>query len=177
MKDQPVTTVIRPVVEKDLPSVAELFYQTVRHVDPALYTPEQTAAWAPEAGTPDGWARRFRGYQALVALDGERVVGFASISPAGHIDMLFVRHDRQREGIGAALLRRMLELADGWRLDEVHTEASLVAKGLFERFGFEVVEVEEVVRRGVSLRRFRMSLRRLGTLYKGAGNERSNVAT
>jgi len=159
--------VIRAVVESDLPAIAELFYQTVRHISPDLYTPEQTAAWAPEAGTAEGWARRFRGYEAVVAVDGEQVVGFGSVSRDGHIDMLFVHHARQREGIGAALLRRMLELAEAWRVTELHTEASLVAKGLFERFGFVVVTPEDIVRRGVVLRRFRMRRKSGCDLMKG----------
>lgn len=151
-----MTVAIRAAVDRDLPSIATLFYDAVRHISPDLYTPEQTAAWAPEIGTDEGWARRFQGYQALVAVDGDQVVGFTSISRAGHLNMLFVHHQRQRQGIGSALLRAALALADEWRLTDVHTEASLVAKGLFERFSFEVVEAEDVVRRGVTLRRFRM---------------------
>jgi hypothetical protein len=38
----------------------------------------------------------------------------------------------------------------------LHTEASEFSKPLFEKFGFETIEVEHMVQKGVEFKRYRM---------------------
>ena len=129
---------IREAHDEDYAAIGQLFFETVHSVNLRDYTPQQVAAWAPAMGSGDEWRKRL----------------------AGHVDLLYVHKDRQRQGVGSALLGRAIELAVQWKLPSVHTEASITARGLFERHGFEVVQPEDVIRHGVTLRRYRM-LRRL----------------
>ena len=114
---------------------------------------------APAVAPAEEWRKRLAGQVVLVAVEGAMVAGFVSIERNGHVDLLYVHKDRQRQGVGSALLGRAIELAVQWKLDSVYTEASITARGLFERHGFEVVEAEDVVRHGVTLRRYRMQRR------------------
>ena len=151
---------IREAHDEDYAAIGQLFFETVHSVNLRDYTPQQVAAWAPAMGSGDEWRKRLAGQVVLVAVEGAMVVGFVSIERDGHVDLLYVHKDRQRQGVGSALLGRAIELAVQWKLPSVHTEASITARGLFERHGFEVVQPEDVIRHGVTLRRYRM-LRRL----------------
>lgn len=87
-------------------------------------------------------------YFLVATIDGE-VVGnlglHASKSPRRrHVGSLgmSVRDDRQRRGVGTALLKAAIELADGWlnyqRLElSVYTD-NLAALHLYQKFGFAI---------------------------------------
>ena len=48
-------------------------------------------------------------YQMMVALDGERVIGAASVRNYNHLSLLFVDEEYHHRGIGRYLMRRMCE--------------------------------------------------------------------
>ncbi len=148
---------IREAGEQDFAAIGQLFFETVRSVNLLDYTPQQVAAWAPAVWSEEDCRRRLVGQVVLVAMEQDILVGFITIERDGHIDFLFVHKDRQRQGIGSALLGRAIELARGWSLSGVFTESSITAKALFERHGFVVTKPEDVVRHGVTLRRYRMA--------------------
>ena len=152
----PTTFELRAAQDSDLPSIAQLFYDTIRNVNLSDYTPRQVAAWAPEVWTAQSWRERLAGQDVRVAVERDLVVGFVSIERSGHLDFLFVHKDHQRRGIGSALVGTVLEQARAWGLDRVFTESSITARGLFERFGFVVQKGEDIVRQGVTLHRYRM---------------------
>jgi putative acetyltransferase len=58
--------------------------------------------------------------------------------------------------VGNALISVILSEARQRGLFELRTDASITARPFFERHGFELVQVQTVVVRGVSMRNFRM---------------------
>src|SRR5690606_34488955 len=100
---------VRPMRAGDAPALAALFEAAVRGAGPQHYTPEQVEAWAAAADTP-GFPLATRNV-TLVAEDPTGVVGFAALRSDG-VDALYVHPDRMREGIGTALLRRLLAEAE-----------------------------------------------------------------
>ena len=150
--------VIRQAKDDDFDAIGRLFFETIRSVNLRDYTPEQAAAWAPAVWNGEEWRKRLQGQVVLVAAEGPMVVGFVSIEPNGHVDFLYVHKDRQRRGIGSALLGRVVDAAFARGVSAVFTESSITAKPLFEKMGFEVVEPEDVVRSGVSFHRYVMRL-------------------
>ena len=148
--------IVRELRDEDLPAIAQLFFETIRTVNLRDYTPQQVAAWAPAVRSAQEWNKRLAGQIVLVAVEGPMVVGFVSLEKSGHIDFLYVNKDRQRRGVGSALLGRVIDLAVQWNLPAVFTEASITARPLFERHGFVVVTPEDVVRNGATLRRYHM---------------------
>jgi phosphinothricin acetyltransferase len=97
-------------------------------------------------------------HAVLVAHDGTEVVGFASLSPYQSRpayrttveDSVYVRHDRQGEGVGRELLDRLLELATDHGFHAVIARIAGANDGsvaLHKACGFEQVGLEREVGR------------------------------
>ena len=79
-------------------------------------------------------------------IDGA-IAGFASLKGAEEIDMLFVDPGFARQGVGRTLVDALTRLAQARGAKRLTTEASDVAKPLFERQGF-TAQKRNLVRMG-----------------------------
>ena len=149
-------TKIRAYDAGDASGIVRLFYETVRSVNRADYSDEQVEAWAPGVPDPEEWHARMSGRLTLVAEEGGEVVGFAELEEDGHLDMLYLRTDAVRRGVGPQLYRAAEQEALGEGLGRIFTEASITARPFFEREGFRVKREQTVVARGVSMANFVM---------------------
>ena len=135
---------IRHAVPDDYSGVARIF-EGPQVIWGTLQTPYPS---------PEIWRKRLseveEGLSLLVACEGSDLVGMAGLHTrpgqprrrhAASIGMT-VRDDRQGRGVGTALLKAILDLADGWmnlsRLElEVFTD-NAHAISLYQRHGFEI---------------------------------------
>jgi putative acetyltransferase len=147
---------IRDYRAEDAAGLARLFYETVHAVNLADYTPVEVAAWAPTIPDTAPWHRRLAQGRTLVAEDGTGLLGFCLLEPEGCVDMLYVRQDAVRRGVGSALLERSEALARGLGLTRLLTEASRTARPFFARHGYRVTGEQSVERFGVTLTYFEM---------------------
>lgn len=139
--------------------VAELFHSAVHKGASELYTPEQCEAWAPTPIPYEIWQYRCEIKRPfLYKVDG-KVVGFLEFDPDGHIDCHYVHPDFQRRGIGAALLEHVLSFSRVLAFEKYYVEASLLAVGLYEKYGFHIIKKQSVKRRGEELVNFQMEKR------------------
>ena len=148
-------TVVRDYVRGDAEPICRLFYETVRTVNLAHYSPEQVRAWAPEVPDPEAWHGRMSGRHTLVAVEGGEVVGFTELED-WHLDMLYCRPDAIGRSVGSGLYAAVEERARGLGVGRISTEASITARPFFERHGFRAVRRNVVVRHGVELVNFSM---------------------
>ena len=157
-----MTVRIRSYEAGDAPALARLFYETVHAVDRADYSPEQLQAWAPEVPDPEAWHARMSSRYTLVADEDGAAVGFAELERDGHLDMLYLRKDAVRRGVGSRLYLAVEQVAREQGLGRIFTEASITARPFFEQQGFRVVGEQAVALRGARLTNFAMekSLRR-----------------
>ena len=136
---------IRPAIPGDLPAINEIYNHYVLH-STCTYDEEPTSA-----AERDVW---FLGHgpqhPITVAEQNGTVVGWASLSPFRARpayrrtveNSVYVRHDRQRQGIGAALLADSLERA---RALGHHTVIAAIdaeqaaSVNIHRRLGFEQV--------------------------------------
>ena len=100
------------------------------------------------------WRKRFAEHTdsdyILLACAGEEIVGQASLHAAGKSPRrahamwvgMTVRDDWQGKGVGTALMRALVELADGWlnvvRLELTVFTDNAAAIALYRKFGFEI---------------------------------------
>ncbi len=148
---------IRAYTAADLDPLITLFRTSVRTVARQDYTPGQLLAWAPDEVDRERWLVRLAASSSWVAAIGERVAGFITQEPLGHIDMLYVDAGLQGRGIASALLAHLEASARSQGLRRLSTDASKTARPFFERRGFQVLAEQTVVRRGQELRNFRMA--------------------
>ncbi len=127
---------LRPYVEADAKRCAEIFRLSIEELAAEDYDADQREAWASKADDETAFGARLAGALTLFAvIDGE-VAGFASLKDGEEIDMLFVDPEFARQGVGRVLVDALTRLAQARGAKRLTTEASEVAKPLFERQGF-----------------------------------------
>jgi len=93
------------------------------------------------------WNELASGHHYVAALEGEELIGYAGLSvngDEGWVQNIAVRQDRQRRGIGRALLQALLAEAARRRVQGVLLEVAVdngTAQRLYDSFGFEPVGV------------------------------------
>jgi predicted N-acetyltransferase YhbS len=80
----------------------------------------------------------------VVALEGERVIGFARAlfdgASNGYISTVAVATDKQRQGIGQEMVRRLMDVEEARRITWV-LRSGRGSDGFWEKMGFKKSEV------------------------------------
>jgi putative acetyltransferase len=147
---------IRIAEECDLAELGEVFRSSVEAIGPQRYTAEQVRAWASMPNDPARLRKFVLGVTTFVAEEEGRIVGLCGLGADGHVASLYVDGTQGRKGIGSMLLDKAILEARARGLERLRTEASEFSKPLFEKFGFETIEVEHKIHEGVEFRRYRM---------------------
>jgi len=98
---------------------------------PRLHSDEETGTWMTEVMLPT--------HEAIVALADGEVLGFAALG-ADMLDHLYVRPEAQNRGVGTKLLTESMRLRPGG-LQLWVFQQNTGARGLYERHGFEILEL------------------------------------
>jgi putative acetyltransferase len=138
---------LRPYLPADARRCAEIFRSSIEELAAEDYNDEQREAWAARAGDEQAFGARLGGALTLLAMIDGAVAGFASLKGADEIDMLFVDPEFARQGVGRTLIDALTRLAQARGAKRLTTEASDVAKPLFEQLGF-VAQTRNLVRKG-----------------------------
>jgi putative acetyltransferase len=132
--------VLRTYEAHDAACTREVFQAAVRRTALSHYTSAQVQAWAPDDIDLDHWGRQRAAAWTVVAVVGGELVGFADLTGAGEMDMLFVHPDHGRRGIASALVGGVVREAARRDLHRIDVRASRVLQPLLERLGFVVDE-------------------------------------
>jgi len=155
----PVELTIRAYDPRDAAGLADVFFRSVRQVALSDYTAAQVRAWAPEPRTAE-WAHAEAsdGRLVLVAANADdRPMAYIDLEPDGHIDRLFCAPEAAGQGIASRLYDAVEAAAREQGIASLFTEASELARRLFARKGFAMVERQDLVIRGVPIHNFRMT--------------------
>lgn len=140
--------VIRKYIESDVNNLANLFYDTVHHVNAEDYSLEQLNVWATGKVDLDKWNQSFLEHYTVVAIDDDRIVGFGDIDQTGYLDRLYVHKDYLKRGIATAICNELEEVVD---TVQITTHASITAKPFFEKRGYKMIKKQYVERSGIVL--------------------------
>ena len=147
---------IRAYAPADLDQVIEVFRQSVRLSARTDYTASQVLAWAPDELDREGWSERLARQLVWIAEESGVAVGFCTLEPDGHLDLMYVHPAQQRRGFATALLRRAEAAARERAAPRLYTEASITARPFFEYCGFRTLAEQTVRLRGEQFRNFKM---------------------
>lgn len=139
---------LRKFVPSDLDAILTLFHDVVHAVGSTYYSPEQVEAWAPLHLDAQKWLESLSANITYVAIDHGKIVGFADMTHAGHIDHLYVHQKYQGQGVSVRLFKKLEEEAKKLHLPELTLEASIMAKTIAERQGFTLVHEQSKLLRG-----------------------------
>jgi putative acetyltransferase len=154
-----VEVTIRAYEQRDAADVADVFFRSVRQVAISGYTPAQVRAWAPELRTPEQ-AHQWAGDGRLVLLatnENDRAVAFIDLEPDGHIDHIFCAPEAAGQGIASQLYEAAEAAARQQEISRLYTEASELARPLFERKEFVILERQDMVLRGEPIHNYKMA--------------------
>ena len=129
---------IRPYRTGDAEALAALTEAAIRVTGAHAYSPEQVEAWAAPHPVPERFAARAAaGERFFIAVDaGDRPLAYALLVPGGHLDMLYCHPDHTGRGLGLAVLAAAEDAARAAGLERLFTEASELARPVFERAGY-----------------------------------------
>jgi putative acetyltransferase len=147
---------VREYKASDLEEVVALFGRSVREIAARDYSPTQVSAWAPQVPDRQVWSKRLSEGATFVCECEDQIVGFARIVETGHLDLLYVHPEFQRQGVARALCERALAWAKSRGIPRLTSDASVTACPFFERIGFRVVKPHDVEFQGVSFQNFHM---------------------
>jgi len=153
-----VSPTIRSYRHGDHVAIATIFCRAVHEIACADYTPAQCAAWSETKANPEHWEIRCERKQPFVSVVDREIAGFLELDPDGHIDCAYVNPDFRRSGVMTGLVRHAMHVASARKLPRLYVEASIGARHLFERMGFQVLTKQEVALGGERLVNFRMEL-------------------
>lgn len=125
---------LRPATAADLPAIAEVHLAARAAAGsafpPSAHPEEEVRAWV------SGWD--LSAHDVCVAARGGRVLGYTRSTPTW-LDDLYVRPEAQRQGVGSALLERVLaQHPDGVGLWVF--ESNEPARSFYARHGFVALE-------------------------------------
>lgn len=140
--------IIRKFLPADLEAVIELFHDVVHTIGAKYYNSEQVQVWAPSNIDKEKWLKSLTAHITYVAEDQGKMIGFGDMSHTGYIDRLYVHKNYQGKGVALALVKKFEEEARKLGVIELTTEASVMAKPIAERWGFEVVQKNNKALRG-----------------------------
>ena len=148
---------IRPYKSEDYRAIAEIFSSAVHEIACEVYTKAQCDAWASGDVNYDHWKRRCELKRPFVSENecGE-IEGFLELDTDGHIDCAYVNPKFKRLGVMTRLVEHAVNTCFDFKVERLYVEASICAKPMFEKLGFQVI-AENMVRIGdQELLNFRM---------------------
>ena len=146
--------------ETDTEEIINLFYETVHTVNAKDYSSLELYAWVSFdelQSKVESWKESLSQNITFVAKNKDKIVGFSDLTYRGHLDRLYVHKHYQRQGIATTLVNLIESEARKLDLVCLDTYASITAKPFFEQLGYQVVCLQSVVRKGVSLINFKMT--------------------
>lgn len=146
---------LRRYISSDIEAIARLFYDTVHTVNARDYTEEQLNVWATGNLNIDEWDKSFIEHYTIVAVDGDKIVGFGDIDNSGYLDRLYVHKDYQGRGIATAICDMLEKVVNA---TEITVHASITAMPFFEKRGYKVVREQQVKKSNVCLKNYIMKM-------------------
>ena len=141
---------------KDLNQVIDLFYHAVHEVQCNDYTEEERDAIAPKNVDRYHWEASLEKNHTLIVEDEGKIIAFGNIGTTGYLDRLYIDKKYLHQGIGAKLLERLEQYAKKQGNSIIYVTSSITSKPFFEKHGYEEIEEQINVRRGVRILRYLM---------------------
>ena len=127
---------IRRATDQDRQGIWIVHARAIREVCSQSYSEEQVTSWSGLL-SPASYVAAIRERFLVVCEDANSIAGFGQLNQAsGEVEAVSVLPDRQREGIGTALLRSLEEAARAAGLTQLSLSATTNAVSFYEQAGY-----------------------------------------
>lgn len=154
------TLTCRAATAADVPALARLYADAARVLGPAVYSPEQVAAWVSFGQDTPAFRAYVLDADTWLALDTDgQPVGFCGVGGQGdwgEVHSLYVHPAWVRRGLGSRLLGDALIRARGRGQQHFAAWVTPFSRPVFERAGFSLVRTVVEPYQGVDFERFRV---------------------
>lgn len=153
---------LRQFREADASALAEITLAAIERIGATAYSPAQVSAWAARHPRAERFVERSaNGADIFVAADADdNAVAYSVLEAAeansGHLDMLYCHPNHTRIGLAERLLEAAEECARGQNMTRLFTEASELARPVFERCGYKLLHRRDLEIEGTPIHNFAM---------------------
>ena len=158
-----LSATIRSFRSDDADRLVALVQRSIRDLGAGAYSPEQIAAWSSRHHEAVRFEHRHAlGHRILLAVDEEdKPAAVTLYEPGGHLDMLYCHPAHAGRGLATALIHRVEAEAAVAGLPRLTTEASDLARPVFEKAGWITAHRRDFVLGDVPIHNWAM-VRHLG---------------
>ena len=104
---------IRKYQAEDLEEIVQPFYETIQTVNRKDYSQEQVEVWSNRCENLRKNKTFFEKLYTVVAVEGEKIIGYGNIDRTGYLDHLFVHKDFQNQGVATAICDELEQIGAG----------------------------------------------------------------
>ncbi len=131
-----MAVIIRPAVDSDRTGICTVHVRAIRETCSLSYSPQQIDVWAGLL-SPDTYTALLKKRIILVGADATDIVGFGQLDPENsELQAVYVRPERQRQGIGRRLLSELEGQARALGISRLEVSATLNAVTFYEQNGY-----------------------------------------
>ncbi|MFT4534955.1 MAG: putative acetyltransferase [Saprospiraceae bacterium] len=142
----------------NLEEITSLFRDTIQTVNIKDYSLQEIEAWSLGADNTANWIRRIKTHHFVLAKIENKLVGMASVDDKGYLDVIYIHYLYQGMGVATSLLDQMIERSKFLGHTQITSDISITAKPFFIDKGFQIIEPQLVLCRGVVLRNYNVRL-------------------
>ncbi|UAB77090.1 GNAT family N-acetyltransferase [Erythrobacter sp. SCSIO 43205] len=149
---------LRPFEAGDAPALSRLTLEAIVTTGAKAYSQEQVNVWAEGHLDPQRFlARAKAGDLIYVMADATNApAAYALLEPDGHLDMLYCAPEHAGRGLAGRLLFHAEMAASERGIQRLYTEASELARSVFERAGYQLIARRDFGIRGVAIHNYSM---------------------
>lgn len=153
--------VLRPFRRGDADALIDVTRLAIERIGRLAYSDAQLTVWLANQENDARFSNRVsNGHRIVAACDKQdKPAAYALWEPNGHFDMLYCHPDHAGRGLAGQLIERVLSDAKALHLERIWTEASDLARQIFERAGFAMLGRREFDLRGVPIHNWSMEAR------------------
>ncbi|KMQ65653.1 hypothetical protein ACM46_07200 [Chryseobacterium angstadtii] len=148
--------IIRKGNLNDVAEIRRLFADTITEVCKNDYSSDQINVWKSGAENEERWLKVIEKQIVLIAEINGKTVGFCTLDQGNYIDLLFVHHDFQQQGIARKLYVLIEQEARNQGKKGLSADVSRTARSFFEKMGFTIIQEQTVNVKGTDLINYKM---------------------
>lgn len=136
---------------KFLDGIVETFLSSIQKTCNKDYNSKQIKAWTSNINKKE-WDEMFSTHYSLVATYKDNIVGFGDITDDGYLNMLYVHPEFQNKRIATFICDELEKHVDA----DILVDVSITAKTFFLKRGYQILDEQCVIRKGIKITNFKM---------------------